>query len=113
MEIYGGIMNKAVLVGRICKDIELRYTKNGKATTDFIIAVNRNYKNINGEYETDFINITVYGPTAENIASFCRKGDMIGIEGGLRHDVYETENGKRSKDYILAEKVMFLSPKGE
>lgn len=106
-------MNRVVLVGRICKDIELRYTKNGKATVDFTIAVNRDYKNVEGQYETDFINVTAYGYIAENTASFCRKGDMIGIEGSLRHEVYETENGKRSKDYILAEKVMFLSSKKE
>ena len=107
-------MNKVVLVGRIVKDIELKYSKNGKANIDFTIAVNRDYKNAEGIYETDFINVVAWETTAQNMASFCKKGDMIGIEGSLRKDSYETEDGKRYKDYVLATKIEFISQyKGE
>lgn len=107
-------MNKAILVGRICKDVELKYSKNGKANIDFAIAIPRTYKNEEGIYETDFINIVAWGNIAENTASYCKKGDLIGVSGSLRHDIYETENGKKYKDYILAEKISYLtSYKGE
>lgn len=102
-------MNKVVLVGRIVKDIELKYSKNGKANIDFTIAVNRDYKNTEGQYETDFINVTAWGPIAENTASFCKKADVVGVSGSLRKDSYETEDGKRYKDYVLAEKIEFIS----
>lgn len=106
-------MNKVILVGRLVKDPELRYTKNGKATTDFTIAVNREYKNENGEYETDFINVTAWGKISEATAEYCKKGDMIGLQGCLRHESYETEEGKKYKDYVLADKITFLSTKKE
>lgn len=80
---------------------------------EFTLAVTRDRKNQEGEYETDFINIQVWGKTAELTAEYCKKGDMIGIQGEFRHEVYETEQGKRSKDYVLAEKVSFLSTKKE
>lgn len=105
-------MNKAIIIGRITKDIELKYTKNERQHIEFTVAVSRDYKNAEGEYETDFITVDAWGFIAENTASYCKKGDLIGVSGSLRHDTYESEDGtKQSKDYILAEKITFLSAK--
>lgn len=104
-------MNKIIITGRLTKDVELRYTKTNKKVCEFSVAVTRDYKNEKGEYEVDFINVQAWGYNAEYIASYCKKGDKLGIDGSLRHEVYETDKGKRNKDYILAEKVEFMIQK--
>ena len=100
--------NTVVLVGRLVKDIELRFTQNGKAVTDFSLAVNRDKDN------ADFIRIQLWGKSAEALASYTKKGDMIGIRGALRHETYEDKDGnKRYSDYVLAQNIMFLNTKKE
>lgn len=97
--------NTVILVGRLVRDIELRYTSNGKPVCDFSLAVSRDKE------KTDFINIQVWNKLAETLNKYTEKGDMIGVRGSIRHDVYEKDGNKRSKDYILVQNIMFLSTK--
>ena len=100
--------NTVVLVGRLVKNIELRFTQNGKAVTDFNLAVARDKDN------TDFIRVQSWGKSAEALANYTKKGDMIGVRGALRHETYEDKDGnKRYSDYVLAQNITFLSTKKE
>jgi single-strand DNA-binding protein len=105
-------MNITMLVGRLTKDSELRFTGNEKKVGNFTLAINRDYKNTNGEYETDFINCVVFGEQAETLNKYTQKGDLIGVQGRLQTRNYEDKEGK--KHYItevLVNKVQFLSTK--
>lgn len=88
-------MNQVVLIGRITKNIELKYTQNNKAITRFSIAVNRNFKNANGDYEADFINCMAFGNKAEILSKYCKKGDKIGINGRIQTGSYDDKNGNK------------------
>ena len=104
------MVNQIVLVGRLVKTPELKVTENGKPTTTITLAVPRNYKNINGEYETDFLECTLWTAVAENTTEYCKTGDMLGVKGRIQTRLVETENGvKKKKTEIVAEKVTFLS----
>lgn len=105
-------MNKVMLIGRITKNIELKSTPNGKEVADFSIAVKRNYKNQNGEYEADFINCISFGKTAELLGKYTKKGDQIAIEGRINTRNYENKEGKKVYiTEILVENIMFLETK--
>lgn len=105
-------MNKVILIGRITKNIELKSTPNGKEVADFSIAVKRNYKNQNGEYEADFINCISFGKTAELLGKYTKKGDQIAIEGRINTRNYENKEGKKVYiTEILVENIMFLETK--
>ena len=73
------MLNQIVLVGRLVKKPELKLTENGKKTSIITLAVPRNYKNINGEYDTDFLDCTLWTTVAENTSEYCQTGDMLGI----------------------------------
>jgi single-strand DNA-binding protein len=88
-------MNVITLTGNATKDIELRYTPNGKAVGNGTIAVRRDFKNQNDEYETDFINLVILGKTAEIMANYVHKGDKFGVTGRLQIRKWEKE-GKTS-----------------
>lgn len=107
------MLNNAVLVGRLTRDIELRKTTTGKVTTTINIAVTRPYKNAEGVYETDFINCEIWGNVAQNCADYLKKGDLIGIKGTIRTESYEVNGEKKYRTYILGEKVTFLNSKKE
>lgn len=105
-------MNKVMLIGRITKNIELKSTPNGKEVIDFSIAVKRNYKNQNGEYEADFINCISFGKTAELLSKYTKKGDQIAVEGRIQTRNYENKEGKKIYiTEILVENIMFLETK--
>lgn len=89
------MINNAVLVGRLTADPDLRYTPNGVATATFTLAVNRNFKNTNGEREADFINCVIWRKQAENLANFAKKGSQIGITGRIQTRNYENQQGQR------------------
>lgn len=78
------MINRVVLVGRLTKDPELRYTANGVAVTSFTLAVNRPFSNQQGEREADFINIVVWRKQAENVANFLNKGSLAGVDGRIQ-----------------------------
>lgn len=110
--------NKVVLVGNLTRDPELRYTPKGTAIAKIGLAVNRTWKSESGETkeEVTFVDVDVFGRTAENVGQYMRKGSPILIEGRLRLDTWEDKqtNQKRSKLGVVAENVQFLgSPRGE
>ena len=88
-------MNSVQLVGRLTKEVELKYTQSGLAVGSFTLAVNRSYTNQAGEREADFINCVIWRKAAENLASFTRKGSQIGIEGRMQTRNYENQQGQR------------------
>jgi single-strand DNA-binding protein len=105
--------NKVILVGNLTRDPELRYTPKGTAIAKIGLAVNRVWKNESGETkeEVTFVDVDVFGRTAENVGQYMRKGSPILIEGRLRLDTWEDKqtNQKRSKLGVVAETVQFLS----
>ena len=106
------MLNRVILIGRLTRDPELRYTASGVAVTSFTLAVDRSYKNAQGERETDFINIVVWRQLAENCANFLSKGKLAAVDGRLQIRSYEGQDGqKRTVAEVVAEDVRFLSPK--
>jgi single-strand DNA-binding protein len=104
--------NRAVLVGRLTKDPELRFTPNGIAVTTFTLAVNRPFKNANGEQEADFINIVVWKKAAENVANYTSKGSLVAIDGRIQTRSYENKDGQRVYvTEVVADSVQFLDTK--
>lgn len=88
-------MNNVNLIGRLTKAVDLRYTQNGVAYGSFTIAVNRRFKNQNGERKTDFINCVIWKKNAENLANFTQKGSLIGVSGAIRTRNYDNQQGQR------------------
>ncbi|EAE3185791.1 single-stranded DNA-binding protein, partial [Listeria monocytogenes] len=106
------MMNRVILVGRLTKDPDLRYTPAGAAVATFTLAVNRTFTNQQGEREADFINCVVWRKPAENVANFLKKGSMAGVDGRVQTRNYEGNDGKRVYvTEIVAESVQFLEPK--
>ena len=107
--------NTVILVGRLTKNPELRYTTSEIAVCNFTLAVQNTYKNKKtGEYEVEFLDIEVWKNIAENLSQYCRQGDMIGVKGSLAKKSYEDKDGKtRYQTYVKVENVMFLSTKKE
>lgn len=89
------MLNSVVLVGRLTKDPELRYTQSNQAVATFSLAVNRRFKNQNGEREADFINCVIWRQQAENLANWCKKGNLIGITGSIQTRNFENQQGQR------------------
>ncbi len=106
------MINRAILVGRLAKDPDLKYTPSGAAVTRFTLAVNRTFSNAAGEKEADFINCTVWRKQAENTANFLKKGSLAGVEGRIQTGSYEGQDGKRVyTTEVVCDSVQFLEPK--
>ena len=108
--------NRVILVGNLTRDPELRYLASGTAVTDVGLAVNDRRKNANGEWieETTFVDVTVWGRTAEVMSEYLGKGSPVLIEGRLKLDSWETQDGqKRSKLKVVAERMQMLGAKGQ
>ena len=105
------MLNQTVLVGRLVRDPELYETENGNKITNITLAVPRSYKNINGEYDTDFIPCTLWKGIAENAVEYCHKGDLLGIKGNLRTRKVEQDEIVHNVVEVVAEKVTYLSSK--
>lgn len=105
------MINRVVLVGRLTKDPELRYTPNGIASCRFTVAVNRTFANEQGERDADFISCVAWRKQAENLANYQRKGALIGLEGRIQTGSYEGQNGQRvyTTD-VVADSIQFLEP---
>lgn len=106
------LINQVTLVGRLTKDPELKITQDGIAVANVTLAVSRNFKNSNGEVETDFVQCTLWRKTAENTVQYCRKGTIVGITGRIQTRSYENHEGR--KVYVtdvVADNVRFLSSK--
>lgn len=107
-------MNKIILLGNLTKDVEVRYTSKDLAVGRFGIAVKRDYKNANDEYETDFANCVVYGQLAETMSKYFKKGSRILVEGRLQSGSYDKDDG--TKVYttdVIVEKINFVDSKKE
>ena len=105
------MLNQIVLVGRLVKTPELKQTETGKKVSHITLAVPRSYKNPTGEYESDFINCTLWTGIAENTAEYCKKGDLLGIKGRIQTRTYEKDEEKKFVSEVVAEKVTFLTSK--
>ncbi|MEY8442157.1 single-stranded DNA-binding protein [Lactobacillaceae bacterium 24-114] len=89
------MINRAVLTGRLTKDPELRYTTSGTAVVSFTLAVDRQFRNQNGDRDADFINCVIWRKSAENFSNFTHKGSLVGIEGRIQTRNYENQQGNR------------------
>jgi len=104
------MLNQVILVGRLVRTPELQITETGKKKSLITLAVARSYKNQNGEYDTDFLDCTLWTGIAENTAEYCKTGDVIGVKGRLQTWLLENEQGEKYKRVeVIAEKVTFLS----
>jgi single-strand DNA-binding protein len=106
------MLNQIVLVGRLVRDPEIHSTEKGKKVTTITLAVPRSFKNINGEYETDFIDCVLWENMAVSTTEYCQKGNILGVKGRIQ--TRTVENEKKEKRYlieVIAEKVTFLSSK--
>lgn len=105
------MLNQIVLVGRLANDPELFQTETGKKVARMVLAVPRAYKNVNGEYDTDFLTCKLWQGIAQRTMDYCHKGDLVGVKGRLENYTYETENDKRTFTEVVVDKVTFLSSK--
>lgn len=106
-------MNKVILIGRLTRDPELRYTGSNRAVTQITIAVNRNFTNQNGEREADFINVVIWDKQAENVAKYLTKGRLVAIDGRIQTRNYDNNEGKKVYvTEVVALNVQFLESKG-
>ncbi len=111
-----GTVNKVMIMGNLTRDPELRYTPQGMAVCDFALALNNTYRNKQGQEVKDvtFVDITAWSRTAEIVAEHVKKGRSVFVEGRLKQDRWDAQDGsKRSKLKIIAERVTFVGPKGD
>ena len=108
------MLNNVSLVGRTTRDVELRYTPSNVAVATFTLAVNRTFKNENGEREADFINCVMWRQQAENLANWAKKGALIGITGRIQTRSYDNQQGQRVYvTEVVAEQFQLLESKGQ
>lgn len=102
--------NQVVLVGRLVAKPIVEENENGRKVSEITLAVPRSFKNAEGVYETGFIKCTLWNGIAETTCEYCNKGDIVGVKGRLETNVYEKENGEKTRIIsIIAEKITFLS----
>ncbi len=106
------MLNQVVLVGRLCRQPEIKESESGKKRTYITLAVPRSFKNADGEYETDFFDCVLWDNVATSTVEYCNKGDIIGVKGRLQSRVTE-EEPKRNIISVVAEKVTFLTSKSK
>ncbi|MDR1781801.1 MAG: single-stranded DNA-binding protein [Bacilli bacterium] len=103
------MLNQIVVVGRLVKDPIVNETQDGKKLANITLAVQRSFRNLEGNYEVDFIDCVLWKGIAESTAAYCTKGSMIGIKGRLMTSLYKNEEGNTRKNVeVVAEKVSFL-----
>ena len=103
-------MNQVALVGNITKDLVLKEHTSGRVNTSFVLAINRSFKNANGEIATDFVLCSVWGRSAENLVRHCGKGSLVGVSGSIQTRNYERED--QTKVYVtevVCSNIRFLS----
>ena len=106
------MINSATIVGRLTRDVDLRYSQAGKAVANFTVAVNRPFKNANGDREADFINVVQFGKGAELTAQYMDKGSQIGVTGRIQTRNYQNNEGRTVYvTEIVADRTVFLDSK--
>ena len=107
------MINRVVMVGRMTRDPELRRTGNGAAVTSFTLALNRNYNSADGQ-QADYISCVVWNKVAENVAQYCSKGSLVGVEGRLRSRTYDNAQGQRVYvTEVVCDSVQFLETRAQ
>jgi single-strand DNA-binding protein len=105
-------MNKAILIGRLTRDPELRHTGNNIPVASFSIAINRPFTNQSGERDVDYINIVVWRKQAENVSNYLSQGSLVAVEGRIQTRSYDAQDGtKRYVTEVIADNVQFLESK--
>ena len=104
-------MNSVVLIGRVTKAIELKKTASGKSVATFTLAVNRDYKNAEGNYDADFINCVAFEQRAETISRYVNKGDKFGVEGKINTRTYDKNGSKVYVTEVIVDGFEFLEGK--
>lgn len=99
-------MNKAILIGNITRDLEIRKTQNGRSVLEFSLAINEGYGD---KKTTEYVNVTAWENIAERIANYCKKGSKIMVEGRIKTDSYERNGQKIYRTYVIANYTEFLS----
>lgn len=108
------MLNQVILVGRLVKDPEIKELEEGKKYCYITLAIPRSFKNADGEYDTDFVQLKLWNVVAENTKEYCHKGDIIGAKGRVQTYNVENEDGtKETKMELIAEKITFLSSKSK
>ena len=108
------MINNVVLVGRMTRDAELRYTPSNQAVATFTLAVNRNFKNQDGEREADFVNCVIWRQQAENLANWVKKGALIGVTGRIQTRSYKNQQGQHVHvTEVVAESFQLLESRGQ
>ena len=106
------MLNQLVLVGRLTRDIKINKTDKGRKVATISLAIPRSFKNMEGTYDTDFVDCIAFENIAENTAMYCKKGDIVGIKGRIQTRDVELEDETHKKYVeVIAEKVTFLSSK--
>ena len=105
------MINRVVLVGRLTKDVDLKYTQSGIAVARFTLAVNRAFKTAGGEQEADFISCVAWRKVAENTANFLKKGSLAGVDGRIQTGSYEKDGARIYTTEVIADSVQFLEPR--
>lgn len=107
------MINRVVMVGRMTRDPELRRTGSGAAVTSFTLALNRNYNSADGQ-QADYISCVVWNKVAENVAQYCSKGSLVGVEGRLRSRTYDNAHGQRVYvTEVVCDSVQFLETRAQ
>lgn len=107
------MINRVVMVGRMTRDPELRRTGSGAAVTSFTLALNRNYNSADGQ-QADYISCVVWNKVAENVAQYCSKGSLVGVEGRLRSRTYDNTQGQRVYvTEVVCDSVQFLETRAQ
>lgn len=106
-------LNQVTIIGNLARDIELRNTPSGQNVTSFSLAVNRSFKDKSGEWQeaTDWINCVAWGPLAERMEQYLQKGSKVCVQGRLATSAWEQDGKKRYKMEVMANDVIFLTPK--
>lgn len=105
------MLNQIVLVGRLVHDLQVNKSEKGKKVSNITLAIPRSFKNVEGTYDTDFIQCIAFDAVAENTKEYCKKGDIVGVKGRVQSRLIEKEDKKETINEIIAEKITFLSSK--
>ncbi len=103
------MLNQVVLVGRLTREVQINKAETGKKLASITLAVPRSFKNMDGLYDTDFIDCILWDNVATNTSEYCHKGDILGIKGRIQSRVVEKDNTKQNILEVIAEKVTFLT----
>ena len=105
------MLNQIIIVGRLTRNITVNKAENGVKVATISIAVPRSFKNVEGLYDTDFIDCVAFDSIALNTSEYCNKGDIVGIKGRVQSQTVEKDGKKENKLEIICEKITFLSSK--